>query len=153
MTAHPLPEPPMPDPTQPQPPPIVLAVPLAYEDFTALDRYAGATRPARNPSEHADVLIFVAITVMQAAVLRYARGETQGLEINRPKPYVVPPGRPSTDVDVRIRAEDVNMIRMLAGGDDRNAWAAILGGLLRDAVAPFRAEALRALEPSVGAQP
>lgn len=141
-----------PQPTQPAPPPITIAVPLSVSDYLALDRYAGASRPARNPQDHAAALLFVSIVCMQAAVLRYVRGETKGLEIARPTPYAVRPGEPATDVDVAIRPEDIGLIRMLAGGDDRAAWAAILGGLIRDAVAPFRAEALANLA-TVGAQP
>jgi hypothetical protein len=136
-----------PQPSQPAPPPqpITIAVPLSYDDFTALDRYSGASRPARNPQEHAAALLLVSICVMQASVLRYIRGETATLEIVRPAPYALRPGEPATDVDVVLRPEDLGLVRMLAGGDDRAAWAAILGGLLRDAVAPFRAEALAAL--------
>lgn len=120
-----------------------LRILLDEQDHHALCLLGAAARPtARGPAAEAAAIVFVRLEQARIAVLDLAAGRTPSHPLPRPVKLDKATGIRGLLLDVD--AAQAAVLRVLARGDDATAWADIVGGILRDGVAGFRADLAKA---------
>jgi hypothetical protein len=120
-----------------------LRVLLDEQDHHALCLLGAAAKPAaRGPAAEAAAICFVRLEQARVAILDAANGRTPTHPL--PKAAKLDKAKGIRGLMLDVDGAQAAVLRVLARGDDATAWADIVGGILRDGVAGFRADLARA---------